>query len=175
MFLALLGPSKQAYASLPNKSPLAPAFVPMTFRMDGLHADNVHHTVRGEGHVLLRRDALVLCCDTMTAQADLTWAWTQITCTGRVRASRPGERAWADKATYDPNAQTLTLSGSPRIRREGNVMHGKTIIMHIQDQRIEVLRPRGVLMSNGPSDLNWGADLPLDAPLPDRCLVPWLE
>ncbi len=49
--------------------------------------------------------------------------------------------ATGDKAVFDLNADTVTLTGSPKIWRASGAVEGEKIVMHITEERVEVDKP----------------------------------
>jgi len=173
------GPAGASAAPTPSlgdalASPAAAGKV--AFRMDTLVADLKGHAVRGLGHVVVRQDLWLLCCDQFEAQADAAGAWQSMRCTGRVRGYYDGRNLWADRADFSPAAHALTLTGRPRITQGPSHLEGTKMTVRTDTEHVHVVGPRGAMVTEPAGAPGPTSPAPnfLTGPLPATCPWPWV-
>ena len=180
--LCVLG-SSQAWAkpaALPphRLAPSSPETGRVSFRMDNLSANLKGRTLNGLGNVVVRQDAWLLCCDALEATADAAGAWQHMRCVGHVRAYHAGRRVWAETAHFEPERQTLTLTGRPRITQGVSHIEGQRIVLHTGSHEAQIVGPKGTVaqadaQEPSPAAAASGPEFFLTEPLPDQCPWPW--
>lgn len=150
----------------------------VSFRMDSLSANLKGRTLTGRGNVVVRQDTWLLCCDGFEAQADARGAWQNMLCLGQVRAYHSGRKIWADRAQFEPQRRTLTLTGRPRITQGSSHIEGARIVLHTDSHEAEVQKPQGAMSASSATSAKETPGEPeqadfLNHPLPDRCPWPW--
>ena len=99
----------------------------VNFRCDGLQLLDRGRRVRCTGNVVLREQDLLVCCDALDAEADVTGSWRAVHCVGGVRVAQQDARVWAERADYAPQQGLLTLRGAPQLQRGRSVLHGEQV------------------------------------------------
>jgi lipopolysaccharide transport protein LptA len=142
---------------------------PLDFRCDQmLVKTNPNRTMCYE-NVVVRRGDLLVCCRTLTAEADKQWQWQQFHCLDDVRAERGLEIMWADKGDYTLAANELVLTGRPQIRRGQSVMDGEKILVDTHTEQARVINPKGTAVTAPKQDQQKEASAPPSGPLPAVC------
>lgn len=136
-------------APTPGQRPVAAGHVPqgpIDFRCDKLEIiSKPQNRQICRGHVVLRRDDLLLCCTTLIGESDAQWSPQQIICTGDVRLQRANQTVWADAGRYDVALGEVVLTGAPMLERDGSQVFGEQMIVNLSTQQARVVRPRGQL------------------------------
>lgn len=147
---------------------------PIEFRCDKLEVrSKPEHRQICRGHVIVRRDDLLLCCTTLTGESSADWALQQIVCTGDVRLKRANQTVWSDAARYDVARGEIWLGGAPLLERDGSQLTGEQIIINLSQEHARVVRPRGQLAgmaapSLPPSSSTQASVLPRACPIGPR-------
>lgn len=114
------------------------------FRCDGLEVrSKPEHRQICRGHVILRREDLILCCNTLCGESDADWTLEHIICTGDVRVSRAQQTVWAEHGRYDVLRGEIVLRGTPLLDRAGSQVRGEQVTINLNEQQARVVRPRG--------------------------------
>lgn len=144
---------------------------PLNFRCDSLEVlSKPAHQQRCRGHVILRRDDLLLCCATLTGDSNADWDLQQVTCVGDVRLQRGEQTLWSDAGTYDVRSGEVTLKGRPLLERGGSRIAGDQMVVSLREQEARVIRPRGQLTPGAqpPAPAN---TFDFKGPLPALCPI----
>lgn len=143
---------------------------PLDFRCDRMNMTSKPNKVRCRGHIVARRDNLLVCCDRFEGAADDEWQWREFTCVDRVRAVRNDELMWSEKAHFDLKTGKLVLTGEPRLRRGPNLLDGVKIVIDTDSDRARVTKPRGRLEPDN-EDVADNFTIP-EGELPTECPLP---
>ncbi len=119
------------------------ADLPLEVRADTLEIAQAGERVVFHGQVRAVQPDVRLACDTLTIRANDRGNIQALTAEGRVVLTRAEWRAEASKADYDHQAQTLTLTGAPRVHYRGNRLQGNRIVVHLTDGRVTVEQAKG--------------------------------
>lgn len=88
--------------------------------------------------VRMTRDKTEMRCEVLRAEFDDEGRMTRVTCSGNVVITQPGRTAVADDASYDRGSDVITLSGWPKVAQGENTLTGRTILIHVSEDRVEV-------------------------------------
>lgn len=95
-----------------------------------------------QGNVKITQGDVVLTANRVEAQ--YTAAPTTLVATGDVALTRGTERATGDKAIYNPNTQTLTLTGNRVVLQRGpSQLVGDNLTYNLSNQMARVTRQGG--------------------------------
>lgn len=130
-------------ATLQPDAPPTSSTIPVDFRCDSLRLDQKTHRHRCMGHVIIRRDTTLVCCETFEAIADATGTWQKILCRGDVRVLRAQEALWADQAEFTPQTGNMLLTGRPLLQRQKSLIAAEKVNLSTQEKRAHIIRPRG--------------------------------
>lgn len=145
---------------------------PIDFRCDRLEVlSKPEHRQICRGHVVVRRDELILCCNALTGASDIDWAVQRISCVGDVRLQRGAQIAWADYGQYDLATGEVVLTGHPVLERAGSRMAAEQLTVRLDEQFARVLRPRGQMTQALPAAAPPAAPTWLQGPLPALCPI----
>jgi lipopolysaccharide transport protein LptA len=142
--------------------------------MDTLEADLKGHAIHGLGHVVVRQDLWLLCCDQFEATTDETGAWQSMRCKGQVRGYYNGRKLWADRADFSPGAHALTLTGRPRITQGHSHLEGAKMIVRTDTEHVHVVGPKGAMVTEPTDSPPNPPPNFLTGPLPSTCPWPWV-
>ena len=175
VLLVLLAPIASSPAA-GAPAAIAPVAGSVAFRMDTLKADLKGHAVAGLGHVVVRQDLWLLCCDQFEATTDPSGAWQSMRCLGRVRGYYDGRKLWADRADFVPGAHALTLTGRPRITQGQSHLEGVKMTVRTDTEHVHVVGPKGTMVTDRAEIQPPQSAAPnfLTGPLPTRCPWPWV-
>jgi lipopolysaccharide export system protein LptA len=132
-----------AVAAPPAKSSEALGNGPIDFRCDSMQVFTKPNRVLCRGNVVVRRAELTVCCAQFEGYADEQGGWERFVCADDVRAQRPGELAWSQKATFIMSTSDLFLTGTPMLQRGKSLLEGETIIIDTKHDHARIERPRG--------------------------------
>lgn len=145
---------------------------PIAYRCDRMQLTRAQHGGVCDGNVVLAQNDLLLCCERLTGQADANGQWQSFVCEGDVRGVQHDMWVWAGRARYDARREHLVLSERPIAARDGSVLHGTRITLHTKDDRLDVTRPRGRLVTRPPPAPAAPPRGDQQATLPDMCPIP---
>ena len=111
--------------------------------------------VKFEGEVVVKQNDLELRCERLKARYDKSGQLIELQAYGQIEVVSPRWTAQADRALYFRKRDVLELRGQPRVHRDDHWLEGKSITVHLSEQRLIVEHARGQF--NGAS-------------LPDRAL-----
>jgi lipopolysaccharide export system protein LptA len=119
----------------------------LDFRCDAMQVHTDPNKTICTGHVVIRKDSVLVCCDTFVGLANSRWEWEHLTCKGDVRAVREGETAWGDEAEFSYTSNDVLLRGNPVLKRGESLLFGDTINIRTDTKKAHVIRPRGLLVT----------------------------
>jgi lipopolysaccharide export system protein LptA len=144
---------------------------PIDFRCDAMQVFTKPNRVVCTNNVVVRRADLLVCCRQWEGYADGNGGWERFVCADDVRAQRPGELAWASKATFIMSTSDLVLTGRPLLRRGKSLLEGEMIVIDTKHDHARVEKPRGRMEPADQTPPPVEAPLPT-GPLPATCPVP---
>lgn len=149
---------------------------PVDFRCESLQVARAPAPSVCQGAVVLRKENMLLCCDTLQAQADASGAWQRFVCRGNVRAQHNDAFVWADSAAFDVRDDTLLLTGKPLVSRQQSLLAGTSIRIFLGSERLDVQQPRGTMAQYMAATATTSAlGMPKQVfigPLPQTCPLP---
>lgn len=135
-----------AFAAPPTAAP-APAgsSSPVDVSADRLDVDLAKRSAALAGHVVLRREGLVLRADRLDARFDeaprVTWAKG----VGAVSIEVKGTQAVADEVEVDLTARSLELRGNVTVTRGGSRLAAERATVDLAEGRFSLYAARGTL------------------------------
>lgn len=90
-----------------------------------------------ETNVVLKRGPTVIQCNKLVAYYRKTdWEVQKAVCTGSVKVTHKDTYARCGEATFDNNAQLITMSGSPVIYQGENIFRGDVLKYYLASEKI---------------------------------------
>ncbi len=114
----------------------------LEFRCDKMQVFTTPNRSNCRGNVLVRRGDLLVCCQVFEGFADERWQWHRFVCSEEVRAQRPGEVVWAERAEFVMATADLILTGKPRVHRGANVLEGSRVVIDVKNDDAHIDNPR---------------------------------
>lgn len=112
----------------------------------GIRIDLRRRTGTAEGHVVIRRRDLVVCCDRAVARYGSDRI-SEVTCRGNVVIHRAdGMRIMAAQARFVADRERLVLTGGVRVWREEGYLSGQRIEFDLARDRLDVRGPGSTLV-----------------------------
>lgn len=120
---------------------------PLDFRCDNMQVDTKPNRAVCRGNVVVRRDALLVCCRTFEGFADDKWEWQRFVCQDDVRARRGDETMWAQRGEFVLATSDLMLTGKPHVQRGKSMFEGRRVLINVKSDRANISQPRGLFVS----------------------------
>lgn len=112
---------------------------PIDVKADSTEFDGGKNLVTFTGNVTARRGPMTINSETLEVKLNPgTREINEITATGKVSVRREDILATGQKAVYDIAADTVTLTGAPKIWRGTDAVEGETVLIHLKDERLIV-------------------------------------
>lgn len=143
IFFACLGLTREAKTQPLPQAPVLP--IPIDFRCDNLRMDQKTHRHQCVGHVVIRRDTTLVCCEAFEAIAASDGSWNKLICRGDVRVLRGQEALWADSAEFAPQTGDMQLTGRPLLQRQKSLVAADKVYLSTQKKRARIVRPHGTV------------------------------
>jgi lipopolysaccharide transport protein LptA len=145
--LTLIAPMAFANAAVPDNDPLRSSLKssksPWSFACDEIRLFNKENRTQCRGHVVMRRDDIKITCDLFEAFTDDKKDLRRMVCLENVVMQKAEGTSTSEKAEFEADNQTLTLSGNPIVRQNGNEFKGDVIVYDLKNDRLSVKRVRG--------------------------------
>lgn len=126
-------------AALPASAEPKDAGEPIDVQADSTEFDGGKNLVTFTGNVTAKRGPMTINSQALEVKLNpATREISEITATGKVSVRRGDVLATGKKAVYDVAADTVTLTGEPKIWRGTDAVEGETVLMHIKDERLIV-------------------------------------
>ena len=107
---------------------------PIYITADWMEVDQGKNTITYKGRVVTVQNDMTMRSETLTAYYDPDMKqMKQIVAEGKVNATQGNRVATGDKAVFDNNAKTVTLTGSP-VMRQGNSQVSGVKVVYYMDQ-----------------------------------------
>ena len=114
---------------------------------DSVEWNEVSGELRFTGSVRLRWGQIELRCLELNARRGANGEMNQASARGAISVSGADWSASAGRAEYNKTADTLILTETPKILRDGAYLAGKRITLHIKSQRLVVAGAKGRIPS----------------------------
>ena len=123
-----------------------------------------------QGNVVLHHAGLWLCCDSMWAQADKSWQWKSLQCTGRVRAKWQEQHLWSKNAQYNIEDQKITFNTHVLLAQHHNIMQGASawLLLRANESRVHISQAQGTII-NMKKMTAYNTPSMITSPLPSSC------
>jgi len=109
---------------------------PVHVQSERLEAEGDLNRVAFFGEVVARQGDLIIYADELTVTyAPEEKAMQRAEARGHVRVVRGDQVATAEHAVYDSLAETITLTGDPRVRQGESYLVGSAITIYLRDRR----------------------------------------
>lgn len=109
---------------------------PIYITSDWMEVDQKKNTITYKGRVVTIQSDMTMRSETLTAVYDPEMKQIrQIVAEGKVNATQGTRMATGDKAVFDDQAKTVTLTGNPVMRQGNNQVTGSRIIYYIDQDR----------------------------------------
>lgn len=116
---------------------------PWDFACDDIRLFNKENRTQCRGHVVITRDDIRITCDLFEAFTDEKRNLRRMVCVENVILQKEDGRSTSEKAEFEADNQTLTLTGNPIVRQGDNEIKGDVIVYDLKNDRITVKRVRG--------------------------------
>jgi lipopolysaccharide transport protein LptA len=136
------GKQKQSEGSMKGK--IFQASKPVDIKSDTLQVWHRERYGLFTGHVVADRGDVTLHCETLRADYDDAGEVEKLTCRGNVRVLMGRKEARGDLAVFDNAREKVTITGDPSLRDGDDVMRGEIIIFNLDDDTVNIEKPRGV-------------------------------
>jgi len=109
---------------------------PIIITSDRMELDRKKSTIIYRGNVLTVRGELKMKSDTLSGVIDFEGQGLKtIVAAGNVRVTQEGRTATGDKAIFDSEQETITLSGNPVIQQGNSKISGDRVIVYLKEDR----------------------------------------
>ena len=126
---------------------------PLQIDAERLEADGGDRMVRFEGNVIAKQGDATLGCDVLliyfqqqpttenegASSKEFGGKVERFIALGRVQLVQDDRRATCDRAEYNHVKETIALTGSPMVKQGDNLLRGSTILIHVPNQRVQIL------------------------------------
>lgn len=131
VWVAWSQPAKAAEEDLTERSQ-----APVTVTADRLEADEAAGSVVFIGNAVAVQEDVTIHADRLTIlSAPDTREIERVIAEGRVRILQQGRQAESEKAVFDRTEETITLTGTPRLREGQNIVEGEEIVLLLDERR----------------------------------------
>ncbi|HSE85008.1 MAG TPA: lipopolysaccharide transport periplasmic protein LptA [Candidatus Binatia bacterium] len=109
---------------------------PIYINSDWMEFDQTKNTITYKGRVVTTQGEMTLRSETLTAEytPDMKQI-KQIVAEGKVNATQGNRVATGEKAVFDDQAKTVTLTGNPIMRQGNNQISGSRVIYFVEQDR----------------------------------------
>jgi lipopolysaccharide export system protein LptA len=109
---------------------------PIYITADWMEVDQKKNSIMYKGRVVTIQNDMTMRSETLTAYYDPEMKQLkQIVAEGKVNATQGNRVATGDKAIFDDQAKTVTLTGSPVMRQGNSQVSGVKVIYYIEQDR----------------------------------------
>ena len=109
---------------------------PIYITADWMEADQTKNSITYKGRVVTVQNNITMRSETLTAYYDpQTKQMKQIVAEGKVNATQGDRVATGEKAVFDDQAKTVTLTGNPVMRQGNNQVSGVKVIYFTEQDR----------------------------------------
>lgn len=112
---------------------------PIYITADWMEFDQIKNTITYKGHVVATQGDMTVRSETLMANYNPDMKQIkQIVAEGKVNATQGNRIATGDKAVFDDQAKTLTLTGSPIMRQGNSQISGSRVIYFVEQDKAVV-------------------------------------
>ena len=109
---------------------------PIYITADWMEVDQKQNTITYKGRVLAIQNDMTMRSETLTAYYDPEMKqMKQIVAEGRVNATQGTRVATGNKAVFDDQSKTVTLTGSPVMRQGNSQVSGAKVVYYIEQDK----------------------------------------
>jgi len=109
---------------------------PIYITADWMEVDQKKSSITYKGHVVTIQNDMTMRSETLTAYYDPEMKqMKQIVAEGKVNATQGARVATGDKAVFDDQAKTVTLTGSPVMRQGNSQVSGVKVVYFIEQDK----------------------------------------
>jgi lipopolysaccharide export system protein LptA len=109
---------------------------PIYITADWMEVDQKKNTITYRGRVVTIQNDMTMRSETLTAYYDPEMKqMKQIVAQGKVNATQGNRVATGDKAVFDDQAKTVTLTGTPVMRQGNSQVSGVKVVYYIEQNR----------------------------------------
>jgi lipopolysaccharide export system protein LptA len=109
---------------------------PIYITADWMEVDQKKNTITYKGRVVTIQNEMTMRSETLTAFYDPEMKrMKQIVAEGKVNATQGNRVATGDKAVFDDQAKTVTLTGSPVMRQGNSQVSGVKVVYYIEQDK----------------------------------------
>ena len=109
---------------------------PIYITADWMEVDQKQNTITYKGRVVTIQNDMTMRSETLTAYYDPEMKqMKQIVAEGKVNATQGNRVATGDKAVFDDQAKTVTLTGSPVMRQGNSQVSGVKVVYFIEKDK----------------------------------------
>jgi lipopolysaccharide export system protein LptA len=109
---------------------------PIYITADWMEFDQVKNTITYKGRVVTIQGEMTIRSETLTADYNPEMKQIrQIVAEGKVNATQGNRVATGDKAVFDDQAKTVTLTGNPVMRQGNNQISGSRVVYFVEQDR----------------------------------------
>lgn len=151
--LSLVASMATAAPAEPNpndpRSSLNNSKTPWAFSCDEVKVYNKENRTQCRGHVVVSRDDIKITCDLFEAFTDAKNNLRRMVCVENVILIKADGKSTSEKAEFEADNQTLTLSGNPIVTQGPREFRGDVIVYDLKNDRLSVRRMRGKIAPEG--------------------------
>lgn len=112
---------------------------PIYITADWMEFDQIKNTITYKGRVVATQGDMTVRSETLTADYNPDMKQIkQIVAEGKVNATQGNRMATGDKAVFDDQAKTLTLTGDPIMRQGNSQISGSRVIYFVEQDKAVV-------------------------------------
>ncbi len=109
---------------------------PIYITADWMEVDQKQNTITYKGRVVTIQNDMTMRSDTLTAYYDPEMKqMKQIVAEGKVNATQGNRVATGNKAVFDDQAKTVTLTGSPVMRQGNSQVSGVKVVYYMEQDK----------------------------------------
>jgi len=140
-------PAPPAPAAPASATTLFQGFSPSSGQPVAIHSDHLQvelgaHRILFSGHVVAQQAERVIYADQVDATYTEAGELTKLFARGNVKMTAQGALATGDELELDNTTATLVLRGNPRVVQARQVIRGREMIFHLNQNRLEISDPR---------------------------------
>jgi lipopolysaccharide transport protein LptA len=143
------GMAAAAPTELDPRAGLNNSKTPWAFSCDEVKVYNKENRTQCRGHVVVTRDDIKITCDLFEAFTDAKNNLRRMVCVENVVLMKADGKSTSEKAEFETDNQTLTLTGSPVVTQGPREFRGDVIVYDLKNDRLSVRRLRGKIGPEG--------------------------
>lgn len=108
---------------------------PITITSDRMEIDQKKNTIVYKGNVVTVRGELTMKSDSLAAVYDLEAGLKEVVAEGNVRVNQRGREAVGNRAIFNSENETITMTGNPVVKQGNSQISGDRIIFYMKEDR----------------------------------------